>query len=134
MTYSEPTIGKDNLEKLVGDMRRTITDLQNGTDTGWKTGTLINGWLNFDATNWGVARYRRVNGIVYVRGLVKSGTMGMNVFVLPVGFRPAIRFMVAQVEGTNSIGRLDMWPDGGIVPVIGNNGYFSITTSFPVDV
>jgi len=59
-------------------------------DTGWATPTLQNSWVNFGAPYRNCA-YRRINGIVYVEGLLKSGTATANtvVFNLPAGFRPS---------------------------------------------
>jgi len=59
-------------------------------DTGWRAATLLNGWLNYGDI-WEPAGYRRMNGQVYLRGLVKLGTVGAYtpIFTLPYGFRPA---------------------------------------------
>lgn len=86
-------------------------------DTGWIALTLLNGWVNFDTAAGGLATaaYRRVNGVVYLRGTIKNGslTSGTALFVLPEGFRPAsmLRFMllsnvaiaVAHLSNTGSI-------------------------------
>jgi hypothetical protein len=55
-------------------------------DTGWINMTLINGWVAYDAR---VPQYRRINGIVYTQGVIKSGTSGTNFWVAPAGFRMA---------------------------------------------
>jgi hypothetical protein len=56
-------------------------------DSGWVAPTLLNGWVNYDAI-YGPTGYRRKNGVVYLRGLVKDGTLSTAIFTLPVGFRP----------------------------------------------
>lgn len=60
-----------------------------GDDTGWITPTLLNGWIPYGA-GYTTPAYRRKNGIVYLRGLIRSGTVGSSTpfFVLPSGFRP----------------------------------------------
>lgn len=59
-------------------------------DTGWITPTLLNSWVNFGAP-YRTCQYRRLNGVVYVSGLLKSGTTTANtvLFNLPAGFRPS---------------------------------------------
>jgi hypothetical protein len=61
-------------------------------DTGWIAPTLLNGYTNYSGT-WEQAGYRRINGVVHLRGLLDppslSGTPAIPAFVLPVGFRPA---------------------------------------------
>lgn len=61
-----------------------------GDDTGWTDLPLINNWLQYDTANFR-AQYRRKNGVVYVKGLVKKtvGLVTEPVCTLPVGFRPA---------------------------------------------
>jgi hypothetical protein len=55
-------------------------------DTKWVTPTLSGTWLYY---GWPFATpgYRRLNGIVYLKGLVKNGGL-VVIFQLPVGFRP----------------------------------------------
>lgn len=60
-------------------------------DTGWLSVTLINGWAQYIDSNFGStnALYRRIAGIVFLRGLIASTSATNGVaFNLPVGFRP----------------------------------------------
>lgn len=64
-------------------------------DTGWLYLTLINGWVNFDSgTTYGgagrAAMVRRLNGIVYLQGVISGGADGTDAFVLDAGFRMAV--------------------------------------------
>jgi hypothetical protein len=52
--------------------------------------TFTNGWVNYDTANYPPAAYRKVNDLVYLRGLVKSGTLNTPAFVLPAGYRPVL--------------------------------------------
>lgn len=54
-------------------------------DTGWVAPTLTNSWVTADSLTVG---YRRVNGVVYLRGRIANGTSN-SAFTLPAGFRPA---------------------------------------------
>lgn len=60
-------------------------------DTGWIALPLLNGWSNFPGA-YAPAGYRRVNGVVYLRGEIRGGSLtpgAAMVGPLPVGFRPA---------------------------------------------
>lgn len=46
-----------------------------------------NSWVNYD-TIWAAAAYRKIGNAVYLRGLVRSGSVPSVIFTLPVGFRP----------------------------------------------
>ena len=54
----------------------------------WTPATLLNGWTNYDVNTYPAAAYRKVNDLVYLRGLVRNGTIGASGFNLPVGYRP----------------------------------------------
>ena len=76
----ELNLREDALAELVQD--------DDNADEGWKDLTLQSNWVAFDADR--PAQYRKVNDIVYLRGLIKSGTTtgGTLLFTLPVGCRP----------------------------------------------
>lgn len=59
-------------------------------DSGWITMTpLLNGWVQY-ADPYGPARYRKLpSGLVVCNGLISSGTVSANAFLLPVGYRPS---------------------------------------------
>lgn len=54
----------------------------------WTVPTFQNSWVNYDL-GYAQAAYMKRDGIVYLRGTVKSGTLNLPVFTLPAGFRPA---------------------------------------------
>ena len=57
-------------------------------DTGWITPTLLNGWTQYNDTDWPV-RYRRKGGLVYIRGLtIPPATTTSVIMNMPGGFRP----------------------------------------------
>lgn len=64
----------------------TVT-VQQVTDTGWLSPAFVNGWVDFGVP-WSPCQYRKLNGIVYMRGLAKSGTLNTTLFTLPAGYRP----------------------------------------------
>jgi hypothetical protein len=101
-------------------------------DSGWLTPTLLNNWVVYDATFSNAAMYRKVGGIVYLRGLLKNGTAGAVMFTLPVGYRPGIR-MLFIVDGTGGFGRIDVASNGDVIHTSGATGYFQISVSFVAD-
>ena len=59
-------------------------------DTPWADMPMVNGWGNYGAP-WETGMYRRVGGVVYMRGLIRTGGAQATqavIFNLPVGFRP----------------------------------------------
>jgi len=66
-------------------------------DTGWIAAPLAAGWSNYSAGSYSAAAYRKVGPIVSITGLVK-GPPGTDVFILPVGFRPARNLHFATVQ------------------------------------
>lgn len=65
-------------------------------DTGWiPINSFANSWTffggSYGANEYAFAAWRKKAGIVYLRGLIASGTVasGTVMFTLPVGFRPA---------------------------------------------
>jgi len=95
-------------------------------DTGWLVPTLQNGWVQYDTTYGNAAIYRRINGIVFVRGLLRSGTVGATIFTLPAGFRPSIRMLFACYTNPNVACRVDVDPTGTINGSGESNGWISL--------
>lgn len=71
--------------------------------------TFANGWVDFGASRWGVARYWvDPYGVIWFAGMVKNGstTAESTIFVLPVGARPHLEehVAVASAELFGAIG------------------------------
>lgn len=79
-----------------------------------------NNWVNYDATAWESAAFRAdALGWCHLRGLVKNGTVGANIFTLPAAYRPALRFVhgVYSEGGATSSTRVDILAAGGVFMV-----------------
>lgn len=129
-----PNIGVNELERLLRQYKEELTLLFR-QDTGWIAPTLLNGWIDYGAT-FSTAAYRRRNGITYLDGLIKNGTIGAVVFNLPLRFRPrSLTRLFPSVDGTNTANaRIDIGDNGDVVVVAGNNGFVSLAgISFPAD-
>jgi len=88
------------ITNAVNQLGTDVTALQGTTTpTAWTAPTLLNGWVSYGA-GFIAPGYRKVGDMVQIRGAVKSGTMGVSAFNLPVGFRPPAAFD-AQVYSDN---------------------------------
>lgn len=89
----------------------------------WTAVIFQNGWVNY-APPYATAGYRKdSNGIVHIRGLVKSGAIGTPIFTLPPGYRSPFEQGYACVSQPNAFCRVDVKLDGAVIPQSGNNGY-----------
>lgn len=68
-------------------------------DTGWITPTMQNSWVDY-AGGYTPTAYRRIGNRVFLRGLVKAGTVNTSMFTLPVGFRPPYILLADGVFST----------------------------------
>ena len=92
----------------------------------WITPTLLNSWVNYDAGVETHAAYRiDDDGMVHVKGLVKTGTPPAVIFTLPVGYRPPGHIVFSTVSN-ESFGVLRVLSDGSITPSVGSATWFSI--------
>jgi hypothetical protein len=100
----------------------------------WQTPTLLNSWVYYGSPFAPPGYYMDASGIVHLRGLVKSGTLGgaTPIFTLPTGYRPSYTVIVPQisadalcevrVEGLN-----DSIPGAVIVSSGGSNAWVSLS-------
>ena len=105
-------------------------------DSGWINVTVFtNSWLSYGAGY--EPGYRKINGIVYLRGILKSGVIGSEAFTLPAGFRPGATWYNAT-QGNNGSTRIVSYSyilsNGGFTPYVGSNVEFHLhNISFPAD-
>jgi hypothetical protein len=86
--------------------------------TSWTAPTLLNSWVNYDATTNVVAGYRLVGDFVYIQGMVKSGTLSSVVFTLPAGYRPLRVHRFAQ-DNNAAYGAISIDASGNVTQVAG---------------
>jgi hypothetical protein len=81
------------------------------TTPGFTPLTLVNGWANY---KYGSARaaVASINGIVHLKGGIKTRGTNPVPFTLPAGDRPAHNVYVPVDECTGDNGRLDIAPTG----------------------
>lgn len=97
---------------------------------GWISPAFLNSWIDYGGSVYApVGYFKDKNGIVHLRGLMKSGACGAAAFNLPVGYRPAYRLIMSTITNTGTgVGRLDVFATGDISPdvTLCNNSYFSL--------
>lgn len=69
----------------------------------WITPTLTGSWVYYGSP-FAVPQYMRKNGIVYLKGLVKNGTLASAMFTLPAGYRPAEQRIFSGVTSSMATG------------------------------
>jgi hypothetical protein len=127
----------------ISDSGILVPPVQTTYDTGWiEVGitpgapAFQNGWTHYDQRT---ARFRKINGIVYLGGIVKSGTVGPNfsIFTLPVGFRPTNRNFIDNnyaCISNGAFGSLGVSGNGAVALESGSNIYADLCcASFPAD-
>lgn len=92
------------------------------TDSDWYYPTFLNGWTNYGG-GWSVARYcKLMGGLIYVEGLIASGTNGAAAWVFPVGFRPAYYIIARSLHSEQLASIFHVYPDGSMIPYWTNAG------------
>jgi prepilin-type N-terminal cleavage/methylation domain-containing protein len=93
----------------------------------WTNMTLQNSWVFFGAP-FSTAQYiKATDGIVSLKGLVRSGTAtaGTAITTLPVGFRPKERITYTTIANM-AIARVDIQTNGVVSIQLGSNSWFSL--------
>lgn len=114
----------ERLEGTKGDKAERAVK-QGDMAESWQTPQLLNGWLRYDETVEQPGFYRDAASRVFLRGVVKSGTVATTIFTLPSGYRPGKAQMFAVITSTG-VGRMDVKSDGTVVLVSGGNGYANL--------
>lgn len=97
-------------------------------DSAWIAPTFQNSWVNYGGGVHANAGYRRdADGVVHLRGLVKSGTIASAMFTLPAGYRPSMQLIHPAVSN-DTIGRVDVLTTGEVIAYApSSNVYVSIS-------
>jgi hypothetical protein len=96
-------------------------------DVPWIAPTLINSWVNY-LVGYATAGYRKIGDIVYVRGMVKSGSpVNSIIFTLPVGYRPVYNHLFAS-SSNDLYGQARVMTDGTVYVNVGSATWFSLDT------
>lgn len=128
----------DNQDLESDDLNQNFKDLAEGTGINevvarhveaqqdWVALSLKNSWVTY-SNDWTTGSYwKDSQGFVHLTGLVKNGSG--NIATLPAGYRPAIREVYHVITSGEVEGRVDVYPDGEIVPsAIASNTWVTLS-------
>ena len=93
----------------------------------WLAPNLLNGWVNYGTASFpAVGIYKRSDGLVAMRGFIKTGPIGTFVCTLPPKFRPKHRIIFTTLTSPNAVGRVDIYQGGGVFITSGSSDWFSL--------
>jgi hypothetical protein len=111
---------------------------ENIYDSGWVEVSLLNSWVAYDAIYGKTDNkiVRKINGVVYIQGLLKNGTISTNstgyMFRLPEGYRPPITLIFRTICSGGAT-QLRVRSDGYVHAYAGSaNAWYSVTVNFSV--
>lgn len=112
------------------DLNSNFSELQAGTafddQEAWIAPTLLNGWVNYNTANFSGAGYMKdFMGFVHLRGLLKSGTINQNMYVLPAGYRPEKQLHIASVSN-GLFCNVTILSNGSVLPQNGSATWWSL--------
>lgn len=111
-----------------GFLAMTANYFPSSASITWNNISLLNGWSNYNATLYPGAQYAKSSdGIVHLRGLIKSGTTGGSIHIgtLPASFRPKARTLMYSISNGEQA-RVDIINDGQIVVTTAHNSWLSL--------
>jgi hypothetical protein len=112
-------------------------DHQHGLFYGpWNSIALANPWVIYGAP-YRSPEYARVGGTCIIRGMIKGGTVGQTIGILPVGYIPKTATEMFICWGQGGASRVDLRADGTLIasesnPGVGSGayGYLSLGPNF----
>ncbi|MEE9430690.1 MAG: hypothetical protein V3V16_06585 [Melioribacteraceae bacterium] len=92
----------------------------------WTAPSLLNSWTNYNAGFNPTAYFKDSNGIVHLRGMIKSGASGTVIFTLPNGYRPQYHEVHSTISFGTNAARWDILANGDVKMIVGSSSYFSL--------
>ena len=80
----------------------------------WQVPTLVNNWVNWGNGFNNAGYFKDSMGIVHLRGMVKDGNLGYDIFILPVGYRPEHTEMHLALGADNTVARIQVFNNGEV--------------------
>lgn len=91
-------------------------------DTGWVNVTYENSWTDYKTgvagANNAVGAYRKIGGVVSIKGLIKGGSLGARIFGLPASMRPTEELWIPTTftsGSTNGTTYIVIYPSGTVL-------------------
>lgn len=132
VTQAGTPITANYLNNLETQYDNAVADAVSQVTTipAWTVATLNTsvGWAQYGGAYAYAAYTKQPNGLVLLRGAVKSGTAGSIIFTLPTGYRPQYDAAFASVDGNNNHCTVVARADGTVV-LLASTGY-TVNTGF----
>lgn len=136
MFYSSKSIASNRAQIAYGYNKEAIAYryCYNGTwsdwgieeEEGWQeVSNFLNGWVNYGGS-FPKASYKKNGKQVYLKGLIKSGTVGENAFLLPEGYRPNEPLFFSETSNSG-LAEIRVEKTGYVNIRKGSNGWTSLT-------
>lgn len=90
---------------------------------------MSNSWVNYGGAEANAGWLAMPNGEIWLRGLIKSGTINTTAWTLPTGAHPSYTIRRA-VGSNNAFGMLGITTAGAVTPVTGSNTWFDLECKF----
>lgn len=123
-----------NTAKQIRNLWDAIRDLNIGetpkVNEDWTAPSLINSWVDYGGS-YAVTEYMKDGlGIVWIKGVVKTGTPPSVAFVLPAGYRPAETRVFATVANGPAIAQIEIDSSGNVTIQSGSSTLTSLACAF----
>lgn len=115
----------------VGDLNKVqIVEIDIPVPNPWIDVTSFsNSWVNYGGSSPTAAYMKHPDGTVEMKGVIKSGTIGLAAFALPVPFRPGYDRMMATCADSGNAALLVL-TTGAVIPFVGSTTWYYINVQF----
>ena len=109
---TEPPTSAENLPEYLSRETKLIENELRALR--WIEPELLNGWENYAGGLHQPAKFAKLsNGLVKIHGLIASGTLATNAFILPAGYRP-LRRVISIALSQGGLARVNIDANGGV--------------------
>lgn len=117
---------QDNVNGVLQPVAKAVmnTPIMGAPAPVWVLPDLLNGWVNFGGAFATAAFHKDCLGYVHLRGTIKSGTVGSNAFVLPMGYRP-LSLLNQGIQTDTGLGSIAVFATGNL-QMSGGNGFANL--------
>jgi hypothetical protein len=102
-----------------------VADTTSAVVSPWRAPTLLNTWINFGSGFSDAGYYKDSSGLVHLRGVIRNGTVPADVFVLPVGYRPAAT-LIFPIVSNDLLGQVRINSSGNVHLYAGSNTWVAL--------
>lgn len=95
-------------------------------ETEWQeVSNFLNGWVNY-GESFSTAGYKKNGKLVYLKGLIKSGTIGANAFRLATEYRPSTTRIFSGIANSGTLAEIRVEKSGYVTITRGTTAWVSL--------